>query len=106
MRVANGIPNESTICESNGTVSGCTAQADDRRRRRHGDAAADEQWDAPAQEALHDDLAGVGAHAGGGEPRGQERGGERRCGTAADEPAPTGACIERAVPHAIVITNF
>src|SRR5206468_11040509 len=52
--------------------------------------AAGEQRDAAADEALHDDLAGVGADAGGGEAGGQQGDRERQRGSAADQPGDSG----------------
>ena len=54
------------------------------QRWQHGQPAADEQRDPAADEALHDHLARVGAHAGRGQPRGEQRDREHQRGTAAD----------------------
>src|SRR5487761_1833639 len=67
---ANGIPNESTTWDMTRLVVA--------GRRSPSTASAGSMVSAPpADEALHDDLAGVGPHAGGGQARREQSHGER-----------------------------
>ena len=54
------------------------------QRGSHRDQPADHERDRAADEALHDDLPGVRAHAGAGQPRGQQRHAERDRGAGPD----------------------
>ena len=83
---ANGMPKDRTTWLRTRAPVVLAPDGQDDQRGEHGDRAPGEQRDAEAGEARHDDLAGVGADAGGGEPGGEQRPGERERRDAA-EPA-------------------
>ena len=84
---ANGIPNESAICETTSALEGLTPIARITSDGRHRDDAAQVERDLALDVALHHDLAGERADARGREARGQQRDAEDDVGVVADDRA-------------------
>ena len=82
---ANGIPKLSTTCEMTSERDGFRPMASTISAGRHRDQPAQDERDRARDEALHDDLPGVGAHARGGQARGQQRQREGQRGPAAGQ---------------------
>jgi hypothetical protein len=87
---ANGTPKDSTTWLSTRGAGGVDPGRQDRQRREHRHRPAGWQRDPEPDEAGHDDLAGVGADAGGGDAGGQQRHREHQGRAAAGEPAEGG----------------
>ena len=82
---ANGIPNESTTCESTRVRDGSTPDGDDDERRQHRHRAAHPERDLPPDEPLHHDLTRERPDRRRREPGREQRDGEERPGRGAED---------------------